>query len=96
MPLDLHQFVDNHQPVKVDFIFKKKFLSIELGGHIHKKNSLFQSMFKQTKLGGDEKDRIGLQLTKKVMTRLKGNIDYLYEDAYYKFIVTVPTQVIKM
>ncbi len=53
-------------------------------------------MFKQTKLGGDEKDRIGLQLTKKVMTRLKGNIDYLYEDAYYKFIVTVPTQVIKM
>ena len=94
--LDLHQFVDHHQPVRVNFIFKKKFLSIELGGHIHKKNSLFQSMFKQTKLGGDEKDRIGLQLSKKVMTRLKGNIDYLYEDAYYKFIVTVPTQVIKM
>ena len=94
--LDLHQFVDHHQPIRVDFIFKKKFLSIELGGHIHKKNSLFQSMFKQTKLGGDEKDRIGLRLSKKVMTRLKGNIDYLYEDAYYKFIVTVPTQVIKM
>ncbi len=88
--------MDHLQPIDVDFIFKKKFLSIEIGGYKHKKNCLFQSMFKQTKLGGDKKDRIGLQLSKKVMTRLKGNIDYLYEDAYYKFIVTVPTQVIKM
>ncbi len=94
--LDLYQFVDHHQLINVDFIFRDKFLAIELGGHIHKKNSLFQSIFKQTKLGGDKKDRIGLQLSKKVMTRLKGNIDYLYEDAYYKFIVTVPIQVIKM
>jgi hypothetical protein len=94
--LDLHQFVDHHRPVHVNFIFKKKFLVIELGGSIHKKNSLFQSMFKQTKLGGDEKDRVGLQLSKKVMSRLKGEIAYLYEDEYYKFIMTVPTQVIKM
>jgi hypothetical protein len=94
--IDLHQFVDHSKAVHVNFTFKKKFLHIEIGGSIHKKNSLFQSMFKQTKLGGDEKDRIGLQLSKKVIARLKGEIDYLYEDNYYKFIMTVPTQVIKM
>jgi len=94
--LDLHQFVDHHRPVHVNFIFKKKFLVIELGAPVHKKNSLFQSMFKQTKLGGDEKDRVGLQLSKKVMSRLKGQIAYLYEDEYYKFVMTIPTQVIKM
>jgi len=94
--VDLHQFVDHSSAVNVNFTFKKKFLHIEIGGSIHKKNSLFQSMFKQTKLGGDEKDRIGLKLSKKVISRLKGEIDYLYENDYYKFIMTVPTQVIKM
>jgi len=94
--VDLHQFVDHSSPVNVNFTFKKKFLHIEIGGSIHKKNSLFQTMFKQTKLGGDEKDRIGLKLSKKVIGRLKGEIDYLYEDDYYKFIMTIPTQVIKM
>jgi len=94
--VDLHQFVDHSSPVNVNFTFKKKFLHIEIGGSIHKKNSLFQTMFKQTKLGGDEKDRIGLKLTKKLIARLKGEIDYLYEDDYYKFIMTVPSQVIKM
>ena len=94
--VDLHQFLDHSHPVNINFIFKNKFLTIEIGGAIHKKNSLLKKMFKQTKLGGDEKDRIGLKLSKKVITRLKGEIDYLYEDDYYKFIMTVPTQVIKM
>ncbi len=93
---DLHQFVGPNKELNINFTFKKKFLNIELGGFIHKKNSLFKTMFKQTKLGGDEKDRIGLQLSKKIITRLKGEIHYLYEDDYYKFILTVPTQVIKM
>lgn len=94
--IDLHQFVDHNNPVNVKFTFKKKFLHIEIGGSIHKKNSLFQSMFKQTKLGGDEKDRRGLQLSKKLISRLKGEIANLYEDDYYKFIVRLPTQIIKM
>jgi hypothetical protein len=94
--VDLHQFVDHNHPVNINFTFKKKFLNVEIGGSIHKKNSLFQTMFKQTKLAADEKDRIGLQLSKKIISRLKGEIDYLYEDDYYKFILTVPTQVIKM
>ncbi len=94
--IDLHQFIDHNQDVNVHLNFKKKFLHIEIGGTIHQQNSLFKKMFKQTKLGGDEKDRIGLQLSKKVIARLKGEIDTVYEDAYYKFIVTVPTQVIKM
>jgi len=94
--IDLHQFVDHNHPVNLNLTFENKFLNIEIGGSIHKKNSLFQTMFKQTKLGGDEKDRIGLQLSKKIISRLKGKIDYLYEDEYYKFILLVPTQVIKM
>ncbi len=94
--IDLHQFVDHNNPVNVKFTFKKKFLHIKIGGSIHKKNSLFQSMFKQTKLGGDEKDRRGLQLSKKLISRLKGEIANLYEDDYYKFIVRLPTQIIKI
>ena len=94
--VDLHQFLDHNHPVNINFTFKDKFLTVEIGGAIHKQNSLFKKMFKQTKLGGDEKDRIGLQLSKKIISRLKGKIDYFYEDEYYKFILTVPTQVIKM
>ena len=94
--LDLYQFIEHDHDVNIHFSFKKKLLYIEIGGVVHKKNNLFKKIFKQTKLGGDEKDRIGLQLSKKIITRLKGNIDYLYEDAHYKFIVTVPAQVIKM
>jgi len=94
--IDLHQFVDQNNPVNVKFTFKKKFLNIELGGSIYKKNSLFQSMFKQTKLGADEKDRRGLHLSKKLISRLKGEINHFYENNYYKFIVSIPTQLIKI
>ena len=93
---DLYQFADHTKEINVNLLFKKKFLNIEIGGSIHQKNSLFKSMFKQTKLGGDEKDRMGLQLSKKIAERLKGEINYIYEEEYYKFIFTVPAQVIKM
>ncbi len=94
--VDLFEFVDHIEPVNVHFYFKNKYLCIDIGGSIHKKNSLFQTMFKKAKLGGDEKDRRGLQLSKKLMSRLKGDITYLYENNYYKFVVSLPVQIIKM
>jgi len=94
--IDLHQFMENNQDVNIHFGFKKKLLYIEIGGDINQKNNLFKKMFKTTKLSSEGKDRIRLQLCKKIIARLKGTIDIVYEDAYYKFIVTVPTQVIKM
>ncbi len=94
--IDLFRFVDHSKKLNVHFSFKKKLLYIELGGSIHQKNSLFQSMFKQSKLGGDEKDRLGLQLSKKVLARLKGTIAYDYSNDYYKFMLNIPAQVIKM
>ncbi len=94
--MDLYRFVDYSRNIHIDFTFENKLLTVEIGGSIHKKNSLFKSMFRQTKLGGDEKNRIGLQLSKKIMTRLKGEVGYLYKDNYYKFILTLPTQVIKI
>ena len=94
--VDFYQFVDHSKKIDIRFYFKNNFFTIEIGGEIHRKNSLFQSMFKQAILGGDEKSRLGLQLSKKVATRLKGGINTFYEDDYYKFIVSVPAQVIKM
>jgi len=93
---DLHRFVDNSRNLNINLTFKDKFLNVELGGYIHNNNNLFHVMFKQSKHGGSEKDRIGLQLTKKMITRLKGEISYLHEDNYYTFILKVPTQVIKI
>jgi len=93
---DLYQFVDYEKTINLNFNFKNKLLYIEIGGFVYQKNSLFQSMFKEKKIGGDEKNRIGLQLSKKLIIRLKGAIEYLYENEYYKFILTVPAQVIKM
>jgi sensor histidine kinase regulating citrate/malate metabolism len=94
--MDLHQFVNHDNDIKVDISFVDKFLQIELSGVIHQKNTLFKTMFQQTKLAMDNKDRVGLQLSRKLIERLKGKLDFSYENAYYKFILTIPVQVIKL
>ncbi len=94
--MDLYQFAEHSKPVNINFAFKNKFLTIEIGGSVYQKNSLFKSVLKQMKLTGNEKDRHGLQLSIKLIKRLKGKIEPVYEDEYYKFVLTMPTQVIKM
>ena len=94
--MDLYQFAEHSKPVNIDFAFKNKFLTIEIGSSVYQKNSLFKSVLKQMKLTGNEKDRHGLQLSIKLIKRLKGKIESVYEDEYYKFIFSVPAQVIKI
>jgi hypothetical protein len=94
--MDLYHFTEHSKPVNINFAFKNKFLTIDIGGTVYQKNSLFKSVLKQMKLTGNEKDRHGLQLSLKLIKRLKGKIESVYEDEYYKFVLTVPTQVIKM
>jgi len=94
--MDLHQFVDHENDILVDISLEGQYLQIKLGGAIHQKNNLFNTMFKQSKLALNNKERVGLQLSRKIIERLKGKIDFSYEDAYYKFILTVPVQVLKL
>lgn len=94
--MDLYQFSEYSKPVNINLAFKNKFLTIDIGGTVYQKNSLFKSVLKQMKLTENEKDRYGLQLSLKLIKRLKGNIESIYEDEYYKFVLTIPTQVIKM
>ena len=93
---DLYQFIDYSRSVDVLFKYQNKFMQIEIGGYIHEKNSLFKSIFKQTKMGGDEKDRFGLRMSRKLIERLKGKLDIDYSNAHYTFIITIPVLKIKM
>jgi hypothetical protein len=93
---DLYQFIDYSKSVDVLFKYQNKFMQIEIGGYIHEKNSLFKSIFKQTKMGGDEKDRLGLRMSRKLIERLKGKLDIDYSDAHYTFLITIPALKIKM
>lgn len=93
---DLHRFIDHQSDINIDISLENKYLQVELGGTIHKKNTLFNTMFKQIKLAMDNEDRVGLQLSRRVVERLKGNIEFLYANKYYKFIVTLPIQMIKL
>jgi len=94
--LDMYQFVDNTKDLNINFLYKNKLFIIEINGAIHQDNSLFKSMFKQTTLGGNEKDRLGLLLSQKLIERLKGKIESIHDDTHYKFVLSVPTQKIKM
>ncbi len=94
--MDLYQFAEHSKPVNIHFAYKNKFLTIEIGSTVYQKNSLFKSVLKQMKLTGNEKGRHGLQLSIKLIKRLKGEIESVYEDEYYKFVFSVPAQVIKI
>ncbi|UPT78312.1 GAF domain-containing protein [Sulfurovum sp. XGS-02] len=94
--MDLNQFAEHSKPVNIHFAYKNKFLTIEIGTSVYQKNSLLKSVLKQIKLTGNEKERHGLQLSIKLIKRLKGEIESVYEDEYYKFVFSVPAQVIKI
>ena len=94
--LDMSKFVDNTKDLNINFLYKNKLFIIEINGTIHQNNSLFKSMFKQNKLGGNEKDRLGLLLSQKLIERLKGKIESEDKGSDYKFVLTVPSQKIKM
>ncbi|MDQ7084204.1 MAG: hypothetical protein Q9M36_04390 [Sulfurovum sp.] len=93
---DLHQFIQVKESINIDIRMNEKYLEIELGGTVYEKNSLLKTMFQHSRLELDNKERTGLQLSRKVIERLRGNITYVYTNNYYKFILTVPTQVIKL
>jgi hypothetical protein len=93
---DLEKFIDEHSNIDIRMSLEDKHLKIELGGKMYQKDGLFNSMFKQTKLAMDNKERTGLQLSRKVIERLKGNIKFSYANEYYKLIVVLPVQVIRM
>lgn len=94
--LDMYQSSDYSKPINIHFGFKNKLLTIEIGSTFYQKNSLFKSMLKQMKLTENEKERQGLQLSLKLIKRLNGKIESIYEDEYYKFVFSVPSQVIKI
>lgn len=94
--LELCKYIDYNKPLDVHFIFKKKFLSIELGGFIDNAGTFFHSMFTQIKLTGDKKHCFHLDLSRKIITSLKGNIEDTHDNKYYRFTVTIPIQMIKM
>lgn len=94
--IDLYQFINSSKGIMINFKLDNKLFIIELGGFIHTDNSLFKSMFKKTKLRDDDKDRLGLQMSRKLIKSLKGNIEIIYKDEYYQFVIMFPVQFVKM
>jgi len=93
---DLEKLMDKNKMMELKINLNDKYLRLELGGIIHQKTTIFTSMFKQTELAMDNQDRVSLQLSRKIIERLKGNLDFSYDNAYYKFILNIPVQVIKI
>jgi len=92
---DLEQFIDHDNTIRLDINFEDKYLKIDIGALIYQNNTLFKHLFKEKKLAIDNKDRVGLQLARKLIERIKGKIETSYEEGYYKFSVSLPMQVIK-
>jgi len=92
---DLYAFVDYSQDVNIRIFFKDKMILLELGGHIHQQNSLFQSIFQRGNPLNDEKSRQGLQLAILLVDRLRGKIKSTYENRYYKFELSLPVTILK-
>lgn len=94
--IDLYQFTDHTRDLSINIKYDNNFLYIQVGGFTHNQNTLLKSMFKKTKLSSDEKDRLGLQLSRKLMKRLKGNLEITYKEEYYQFLLTLPVQILKI
>jgi len=94
--MDLHHFSDHSKNIDIRLSFIDKLFGIEMRASIHRDNSIFKNMFKQSKLIDNEKGRIGLQFSKKIISRIRGEINTVYEDSYCMFRVKVPSQIIKM
>jgi hypothetical protein len=93
--IDLYHFINHDEPVYIALLYQDKIFQIDLSGTVQKKNRLFQTMLNQTHLG-KEKDRLSLQMAKKLIKIVGGDIESEYGDSYYKFRVSLPVQVIKM
>jgi hypothetical protein len=95
--LELYQFMDNNKDKNIDIqiSYQNKLLKIEITSIINKTNSLWKKMFKQIKLDSS-KESLELQFSKKMIGYLKGTIDSVYENNHYRFIVSIPMQVIKL
>ena len=93
---DLYQFIDTSKKVEVNLSYKDKFFKIKINGYTNNQNKLIKNMFKQAKIGGSEKDRLGLQLSRKITERLKGTLEVDNKDNKCYYTVTLPAQKIKM
>jgi len=93
---DLYQFVDPSKNVKFVLSYKDKFLKIKISAHTNMENSLIKSIFKKAKKDTSEKDRLGLQLSRKITERLKGKLDVESQNEKYFYTVVIPSQKIKM
>jgi hypothetical protein len=93
---DLYQFVDYESHIHLLIAFEERSLIFELGGTIHHRNSLFNQMFKQSRLALDNRERVSLQLGRKLIERLKGSLHFDYKNEYYRFIMKLPAQTIKL
>jgi len=92
---DLYAFVDYSKAVYIKLLFKDKIFFIEIGGHVHKQNSLFKTIFQRNNPLDDEKSRQGLQLAILLVDRLRGKIKSTFEEQYYKFELSLPVTILK-
>lgn len=93
---DLYQFIDSSNDVDINLNYDQKMLKFSIMGHTNLQNSLIKSIFKQTKAGGAEKDRLGLQLSRKLAERLKGKLEVESKDDLYIYNLFIPVKKIKM
>jgi hypothetical protein len=93
--IDLYHFIDQNKPMDIGLLYQDKTFQIALSGAVQKKNTLFKAMLNQTHLG-KEKDRLSLQMAKKLIKIVGGDIEADYGDSHYKYNVSLPVQVIKL
>jgi len=92
---DMHNFVDYDVPLNIDISFHDKVLSIILQGRIHPQNNFIKSIFKHSTFVLDEKQRMGMSVSKKLIERLKGTIETSYNDDSCIYKIHLPVEVIK-
>lgn len=93
---DLYKFSDYNKEIKIFLTYKDKFLSIEIIGSIYEKNSFFENIFNQSTPLVEDNNRLELIFSKKIISKLKGKIDYSYKGKYYKFMLSIPAKRIKI
>lgn len=93
---DLYQDIDPSQPVNVTLAYENKTFTMGIYGGIQKKNSLLNTMLKQLKDEKNEGERVGIELSRKLIKRMRGDLDVTLDNGIYSATLKIPVKTIKI
>ena len=92
--MDLQEFIDHKKSIDMSFTHNTKLLHIEIGGKLPQETGGFLSGLTKKNIVKDISKRPALQIGRKLLNSFDYDIEPVYKEKYYTFILDVPIEVL--